>query len=160
MAGPVAVAAALKAVGQFASGVSSWQASRARAAALKGAAKQARVEGSQAAQSATDEAERTAAAATVIGAASGGGTGGSFAGMLEQLERTGMFNARSAIYAGRVEANNRLYEAKVAKAEGNMELFSAVLGAGSTLAGDYMGQAERRKQEGGRRKLYAMGYGR
>lgn len=150
-------AMAVNAVGSLIKGIGGWQASRARAAALKQAAKEARLEGSQNAQALADEAERAAATATVVGAATGGGTAGSFAAMLEQLENTGTFNARSAIYAGRKEANNRLYEAKVAKAEGNMELISSMYNAGGSVAGHYMGQAEKRKQEAGRRKLYILG---
>lgn len=152
-----AIAAGVQAAGSIVRGASGWLASRQRAALLKRAAKQARAEGSQTAQAMADEAERAGATAAVVGAATGGGTGGSFAAMLEQLERAGTQNARSAIYAGRVEANNRLYEAQVAKAEGDMELVSSLFQAGGSLAGEYLRGAERKKQDAARRKLYVMG---
>jgi hypothetical protein len=155
--GPAAIIAG---VGSLVQGFGAFQSKRAQAAALKTAAKQARGEASMQAQLAADEGERAAARAAVMGAASGGGTQGSFAGVLEQLERTATFNARSALYAGNVEANNRLYEAKVAKADGTMALISSVFQAGSSLAGDAMRGAENRKQAGIRRGLYARGYGR
>ncbi len=156
MAGP-SPAAVLSAVGNIVGGFGSWQASQAKAAALKGAAKMARRDASTEAQLAADDAERAGARAAVQGAASGGGFGGSFAGVLDDLERTGVFNARSAIYAGNVEANNRLYEAKVAKAEGTMALVTSVLQASSSVAGDYMRGAENKKQAGMTRRLYASG---
>ncbi len=109
---------------------------------------------------AVDEGERASAAAAVQGAASGGGFGGSFASVLEDLQRTAMFNTRSAIFAGEVEAKNRLYEAKVAKQEGKFALLSSVLQASSTVGGRYMQQAEQRKQGSYRKDLYKRGYGR
>jgi len=154
------VAAAVSAVGSLVSGFGQFQASRARAAALRAAAKQARGEASMSAQMAADEGERAAARAAVMGASSGGGFQGSFAGALEQLERTATFNARSAIYAGNIEAQNRNYEARVAKQEGTMALVSSVFEAGSSLAGGFMRQAQQRQQTGIRKKLYASGYGR
>ncbi|MBX9707227.1 MAG: hypothetical protein K2X61_04755 [Caulobacteraceae bacterium] len=157
MFGPGAV---LSAVGSIVSGFGSFQASRARAAALRQAARQARSEASMEAQLAVDEGERAAARAAVMGAASGGGFQGSFAGALEQLERTATFNARSAIYAGNAEAANRNYEAKVSKMDGNFALASSVFQAGSSLAGDYMRGAEQRRQTGIRRRLFTSGYGR
>jgi hypothetical protein len=146
--------------GKIVEGIGTYQAKRAQAAMLKLAAKQARREGSQEAQLATDEAERAGARAAVAGAGSGGGFEGSFAGVLEDLQRTGVFNARSAIYAGNVEAENRLYEAKVAKQEGTMALISAFVGGGSSIAGDQMRAAEQKKQAAAKRTLYVKGYGR
>lgn len=157
MAGPGAV---ISAVGSLVQGFGAFQTKRAQAAALRAAARQARGEASMEAQLAADEGERAAARAAVMGAASGGGFEGSFAGALEQLERTATFNARSAIYAGNVEAANRNYEAKVAKQEGTMALVSSVFQAGSSLAGDYMREAQNRQQAGIRKRLYASGYGR
>lgn len=150
----------LAAGGQIVQGFGSWQASRARAKALKAAAKQARGEASMDAQLRADEGERAAATAAVMGAASGGGFDGSFGASLEQLERNAVFNVRSAIWAGESEAKNLEYEARVAKQEGVLALVTAGMAAGSSIAGDYMGRAERRKQEAARAKLYRRGYGR
>ncbi len=150
----------ISAVGNIVSGFGAFQASRAQAAALKAAAMQARRSASMEAQMATDEAERAGATAAVRGAASGGGFEGSFDGVLQELEQTGLFNARSAIWSGNVEAANRLYEAKVAKQEGSFALLSSVLQASSSIAGSRMNQAEQNKQRDYRRKLYVSGNGR
>lgn len=158
--GGASASSVISAVGNIVAGFGAFQNSRARAAALKRQAKQARGEASMEAQMAVDEGERAAASAAVQGAASGGGFGGSFASVLEDLERTAMFNTRSAIYAGEVEAKNRLYEAKVAKQEGNFALLSSVLQASSTVGGDYMQRAEQRRQTPLKKDPYKRGYGR
>lgn len=157
---PQMAAAAIQSVGKIVEGFGTFSAKMGQAANLKRAAKSARGEASMEAQLAADEAERAGARAAVVGAAGGGGFGGSFGAVLEDLEQTGVFNARSAIYAGNVEANNRLYEAEVAKQEGRMALIGSLFGAGSTIAGDRMRAAENRKQEASRRQLYVKGYGR
>ena len=141
-------------------GFGDWQAKRAQASNLRRAAKAARGEASAEAQLAVDEAERAGARAAVVGAASGGGFDGSFGDVLGDLEQTGMFNARSAIFAGNVEANNRLYEADVATQESKMALLSAFVPIVGSIAGDRMRAAENRKQEASRRTLYVKGYGR
>lgn len=146
--------------GAILNGFGSWQMSRARAAALRAQAKAVRGEASMDAQMQADDAERAAAAAAVMGAASGGGFDGSFGASLEQMERNGRFNVRSAIWAGETEAKNLEYEASVAKQDGIMALFTAGLSAGGSLAGDMMGRAEQRKQQAAKTKLYRRGYGR
>lgn len=138
-------------------GFGSWQMNRAKASALRASAKAARGEASMEAQMRADEGERAAATAAVMGAATGGGFDGSFGTALEQLERNARFNVRSAIWSGETEAKNLEYEAKVAKMEGNMALLSAFVGVGSSLAGDQMARAERRKQEAARVALYRKG---
>lgn len=150
----------ISAVGNIVSGFGAFQGSRARAAALRAAARQARGDASIQAGLAADESERLAASAAVAGAASGGGFDGSFAGVMEDLQRTGQFNVRSAIYAGEAEARNREYEAKVAKQEGNLAFLSSALQATSTIGGDYMQNAQRRKQADYRKAAYSKGYGR
>ncbi len=141
-------------------GFGTWQAKRAQASNLRRAAKAARGEASGEAQQAVDEAERAGARAAVIGAATGGGFDGSFGDVLGDLEQTGMFNARSAIYAGNVEANNRLYEAAVKEQEGKLALLSAFVPILGSIAGERMRAAEERKQQASRRTLYVMGSGR
>ncbi len=153
-------ALAAQAAGRIVEGFGTWQMSRAKAAALRGQAKATRGEASMDAQLRADEAERAAATAAVMGAASGGGFDGSFGASLEQLERNGRFNVRSAIWAGETEARNLEYEARLAKWQGNMALFTSVIGAGGSLAGDFMARAERRQQEAARANLYRKGYGR
>ena len=155
-----AAAAAAQQVGQIISGFGTWRAKRAQASNLRRAAVQARKDGSAEAQLAVDEAERAGARAAVVGAATGGGFDGSFGAVLDDLEQTGMFNARSAIYAGNVEANNRLYEAEIANVEGKMALVSAFVGTASSIAGQQMQAAENRKQVKHTRTLYTKGYGR
>lgn len=152
--------AAISAVGNIVAGFGMFQQSRTRAAQLRAAAKQARGDASIQAGQAADEAERAGAAAAVQGAASGGGFDGSFAGVLEDLQRTGQFNVRSAIYAGEAEARNREYEAKVAKQEGNLAFLSSALQATSSIGGSWMQKAEQRKQADYRKSAYAKGYGR
>lgn len=160
MSSAAAVAAGLQAIGSLVSGFGSFQASRARAAALTQSAAMARRDASMEAGLAADDAERAAAQAVVRGAAAGGGGSGSFQGVLENLERTGTFNARSAIWAGETEARNRLYEAKVAKVEGNYALLGSMFQAGSSIAGGFAREAEGRKQQTLGRRLYVSGRGR
>jgi hypothetical protein len=152
--------AVVSAVGNIVAGFGAFQESRAKAAQLRAAAKQARGDASIQAGQFADEAERAAATAAVQGAASGGGTDGSFGAVLEDLQRTGQFNVRSAIYAGEAEARNRLYEAKVAKQEGNFAFLSSALQATSSIGGSYMQRAEQRKQADYRKLAYTKGYGR
>lgn len=159
MSAQMAAAAADKA-SAIISGFGAWQASRARARALKAAAKQARGEASMDAQMRADEGERAAATAAVMGAATGGGFDGSFGASLEQMERNARFNVRSAIWAGETEAKSLEYEAKVAKQQGNLALLAAVVSTGSSITGDAMARAERRKQEAAKANLYRRGYGR
>lgn len=157
---PEMAQAASQQVGRLIQGFGSWQASMSKAANLKASAKVARREASAEAQMATDEAERAGARAAVAGAASGGGFEGSFGSVLEDLERTGVFNARSAIYAGNVDANNRLYESEVAKQEGRFALISSIFQTSASIAGQQMQAAEQRKQQVARKGLYQKGYGR
>lgn len=157
---PQMFAAAAEKVTKVVEGFGTWQMSRAKASALRAQARATRGEASMDAQLRADEGERAAATAAVMGAASGGGFDGSFGASLEQLERNARFNVRSAIWAGETEARNLEYEAKLAKWQGNMALFTSIIGAGGSLAGDMMGQAERRKQEAAKANLYRRGYGR
>lgn len=156
----IEVAMAAQAAGKLIEGFGTWQQSRARAKALRAQARAARGEASLDAQMRAEEAERTGARAAVIGAATGGGFDGSFGAGLEQIERAGRFNVRSAIYAGETEAQNLQYEARVAKAEGNLALASAGVSAFSSIAGGYMRQAEQKQQAASRKDLYRRGYGR
>lgn len=153
------VSSALSAAGNIVAGFGSFFGARAKARALRAAARQARGEASMQAQMAVDEAQRAAARAAVSGAASGGGFEGSFGDVLADLEQTGTFNARSAIYAGNVEANNRIYESKVAKQQGWFDLASSALQATTSIAGDRMAAAEQRKQQAAKRELYTLGRG-
>lgn len=146
--------------GEIIQGFGAWQGQRARAKALRAQARAVRGEASLDAQMRAEEAERTGARAAVIGAATGGGFDGSFGAGLEQIERAGRFNVRSAIYAGETEGRNLEYEAKVAKAEGNLALASAGVAAFSSIAGGFIRQAEQKKQAASRKGLYRKGYGR
>ncbi|MBO9502512.1 hypothetical protein [Brevundimonas sp. A19_0] len=146
MSAAQAAAGAAAKISNLMVGIGGWQASRARAAALKQAAKMARAEASMQGQMMADEGERVAAEAAVRGAAMGGGFEGSFDDVLRSIEQTAAFNARSAIWSGNVEAANRLYEARVAKQEGTMQLISSIVGTGASIAGDWMGQAQQRQQ--------------
>lgn len=152
-----AFAAAAQKATTFVQGIGSWQMSRVKARQLKAQAKQLRRDGSTAGQQAADEAERVGARAAVVGAATGGGFEGSFGTVLEDLERTGVFNARSAIFAGESAAKQAEYEARVAKAEGNLALLTAVIGTGGSIIGDQMKAAENKKQEAAKRDLYRSG---
>lgn len=154
------IAEAIQAAGSIVQGFGAWQQSRARANALQAQARQVRGEASLDAQMRAEDAERAGARAAVLGAASGGGFDGSFAGALEEIERVGRFNVRSAIFAGESEAKNLQYEGKVAKAEGNLALVSSLFSAGSSIGGGFMRQAEQRKQNASRKDLYRKGAGR
>lgn len=156
---PQMAAAAADKISKVYAGFATWQASRARASNLRAGAKAARADASLDAQIRADEAERTAARAAVIGAATGGGFDGSFASSLEQLERNGRFNVRSAIWAGETEARDLEYQAKVAKYDGKMALVSSLIGAGTSLAGDMMRASENRKQQAAKVNLYRSGRG-
>lgn len=157
---PEVMAKAAERAGEIVQGFGTWQGLRAKASQLRKAAGSARREASTEAQMAVDELERTGARAAVAGAGSGGGFEGSFGTVLEDIQRTGIFNARSAIYAGNVEAENLLYESKLAKNEAAMTLVSMALQTGSSIAGDRMQAAERRRQAAAKRTLYVKGIGR
>ncbi len=127
-------AAGLSAVGSLLSGIGSLVAGNHKATAERYAATQANDEAGVNAQIALQEGDQVAADAAVQAAANGGGFVGSSLAVLSSLSQQAMFNARAQVYRGRSEAQQHLYNAKVAKAQGRLGLVTGILSAGASLA--------------------------
>lgn len=142
---PIA-AAGLSAVGSLFGGASARAAAKARAKALEAAARQAKLEGGVAASQGLQEDERTIAAASTRAAAGGAGLRGSAADVIDDLSRQSMYRARSTLYRATSEARNRLYEAQVARREGQDAFIQGIIGAGASMLGGF-GQASAQRQQ-------------
>lgn len=132
---PITIAATIAAVGKLFKGVTSFLGGNAEARQLKMAADQHRAEAGVRSNIELEQGARVAATAATRAAASGGGVTGSAVDVLADLGRQTMFNARSAIYRGRTQANADLYNADVAKKQGTIDLISSVFDAGSSFLG-------------------------
>lgn len=140
MVAPLIIAAAgLSAVGSLVKGLSAYSAGKAAKRQSEARARQFNREAGIEAQVALEELDQTGGEAAVRAAASGGGLASSSADVLADIERKGMFNARSLLYAGSTKAENALYEGRVAKKQGALELVGSTLKAGSSLANAFAG---------------------
>jgi hypothetical protein len=131
---PLVIAAALASAGELFKGITAFIGGNDEKRLMQQAADQARQESSVRANISLADAERAAARAATM-AAGGGGVTGSAIDVLDDLGRQAMFNARSAIYAGESEAQQRLYEGRVAKAEGVKTLITSGVRATSSFLG-------------------------
>lgn len=128
--------AGLSAVGSLIGGFGRFQQGRARARALKLAARQTRQEAAIAAQIGLEEADRIGARALTLAAASGGGgLQGSARDVLADLSRQGMYRARQTIRDGNAAAIGLENDARVARAQAGLDLFTGVFDAGTTFLG-------------------------
>jgi hypothetical protein len=134
---PFTIAAGLGAIGSLLKGVTGLFAGNTEAKAERNAASQAEAEGGEAASQAVQSGNAAAASAAVQGAANGGGFVGSTLGVVQDLANRAMFNARAAAYRGRVQAQNDMYQAGVAQAQGVQSLIGGVVGGASSLVGGF-----------------------
>ena len=129
----MAASAGMQAIGSLFSGILGFNAGNAQSDALKAAAMQANKEAGVQAQVALQQGDQVAARAAVQGAANGGGFTGSTLGIISQLGQQSMFNARAAVYRGSTQAQNDLYEAKVARRNATNQLIGGTIGAVSPI---------------------------
>lgn len=130
--------AALASVGKLLGGIGAYNKGKAIERQMQFRARQANQEGAIRANVALTEADQVGGEAAIRAAQNGGGLSGSAVDVLADIERRGAFNARSAIWAGATEAENALYEGKVARREGALKLIGATLDAGTSLASGFM----------------------
>lgn len=149
MVAPVLLAAGVSAVGKLFSGFGQRNAQRAKAKALGYAAQNARREAGVKASLALEDSDRTGArAATLAAASGGGGLQGSAADVIGDLAQQGVFNARQIVRTGVSESIALMQDARTAKAQGDMEMFSSVIDAGSTFLGGIGQSANMRRAQG------------
>lgn len=139
---PFTIAAAISAAGALFKGVTGFLGGNAEDQAEKQAAQQHLNEAGVNADEALMQGDQAAARAATQVAANGGGFGGSSLGVINQLSSDAMFNARAQAYRGRTQAQSDLYAGSVAKTQGVDSLISGVVGAGSSIAGGFMRQAQ------------------
>lgn len=150
---PITIAAALASAGKLFEGITAFIGGNDKKRLMQQAADQARQEGSVRANISLADSERAAARAATMAAGGGGGVVGSAIDVLDDLGRQAMFNARSAIYAGESEAQQRLYEGRVAKAEGMKTLITSGVRATSS----FLGATEKQKAIDGAASAAASG---
>ena len=135
---PFTIAAGIGAVGKLLGGITGLFGGNAQAAlhnrnALMDA-QQAGVDSSISWQ----QGEGVAAEGAVRAAANGGGLVGSSMGVITNLSQQAMYNARAQIYRGQVASQGELYQAAVAKNQGQRALIGGVVGAASSVAGGFL----------------------
>ncbi|PIB96515.1 hypothetical protein [Caulobacter sp. X] len=157
------IAAGVSAIGSILGGIGGFKAARGKAKALEAGAAQARAEAGVNAQLALEEADRAAGSAAVD-AAAGGGLTGSALGALDDLTAGGMYNARTALYAGTVEGRNLQHEATVSRRQGGLTLITGWLnaaGAASTALGSMQNTRQARlaaSQQRGLSRAQSVGF--
>ncbi|WP_332772933.1 hypothetical protein [Phenylobacterium sp.] len=144
---------ALTAISGLMKGLSNYSAGKNAKKQADRAAVQARQEGGVEAAIRLAELDEAGGELAVRAAANGGGLAGSSADALDELERKGMFNVRSAIWGAETKAENASYEGRVAKKEGTIGLISSLVETGGSLAGQYGKAGEASKQSASRQKL-------
>lgn len=150
MAVPVAaLAVGAKALGSLFGGIGRFQAGRARAKALRFAARNARQEAGINASIALEESDRVGArAATLAAASGGGGLQGSALAVIDDLARQGMYRARQTVRDGIAKSYALKDEARVARAQADLDLTTGFMDAGSTVLGGMAQEAQRRRGAG------------
>lgn len=139
MLNPISVAT--QAISTMIGGITGFAAENQKAKLAQQAAQQARTIGGINTQEALLQANAATARGATLAAASGGGLGGTTAGVLNQIAERGMFNARAAAYRGASQAEVDEYTAKVDKDDAINSLISGFAGsaaqaaAGATTAG-------------------------
>lgn len=128
------VAAGFSAVGSLFKGVTGYLGGKAQKRQADHAADQANQEAGVRAQVELDDLDRIEGEGAVRAAANGAGLSGSTQDVLADIDQRGMFNARSALWAGMTKAENAMYEGRVAKRQGALQLIGGGMSAGSSLA--------------------------
>lgn len=140
---PFTITMATMAIGNLFSGLFGASAARSRAKAEEAAAHQALAEAGVQSQNAILHGDAVEANAATQVAANGGGFVGSSMGVIDQLARQSMFNARVANYRGQTEAQAHMYNAKVDKQDATNQMIGAAL---STVAPIVSGAVEKSSQ--------------
>lgn len=135
--------AGLSAISSLFSGIMGSNAANAQKQALQNAALQAGEEAGVEAGQKLQQGAQAQAHAAVQGAANGGGFVGSTLGVIGQLGRDAMANARTAAYRGATQIQNDIYQSKVAGDNATNSMISGVVGAGSSLLGGWATSAYR-----------------
>jgi hypothetical protein len=134
MLGPLSMAStAMGAAGSVVQGVMGFVGGMQQAKQAQKAAALASIEGGIQTQERLLQGGQTLGRAATLAAASGGGLGGTTAGILNQIAEHTMFNARGAAYRGATEADKDLYMSKVDKDNAINSLIGGVTG-GATQA--------------------------
>lgn len=115
---------------------------RAKANQLMEAAQQSKAEAGAAAQVQLEQGDRLAARGATLAAASGGGTGGSALGVLDDVTRQSIYNARVSLYKGSTQAHTYNLEAKQALDAGRAQQIGELIGAGTSLLAGFGKMAE------------------
>lgn len=143
------LAAGVKQVGSILGGIGRFQAGRAREKALKFAARNARREAGINASIQLEDSDRVGArAATLAAASGGGGLQGSALAVIDDLARQGMYRARQTVRDGLAQSAAMLDEARVARAQAELDLVTGWFNAGSTFLGEIGQQAQARRARG------------
>ena len=139
------LSAGLSAIGTVMGGIGKYQAGRARAKALKNAARNARQEAGIAASIALEDSDRIGArAATLAAASGGGGLQGSALAVIDDLARQGMYRARQTVRDGLSQSVALLHDAKVARRQASLDLTTSMFEATSTVLGEMGNSANMR----------------
>jgi hypothetical protein len=144
MLGPLGMAStALGAVSSAIGGITSFVSGEQQAKEAQKAAQQASITGGISAQEALLHGMATTGRAATLAAASGGGLGGTTAGVLNQLAERSMFNARAASYRGATQADADRYMASVDKDNAINALIGGFTGAAGQAVGGALKQSFR-----------------
>lgn len=148
MVAPVLLAAGVSAVGSLFGGIGKRNANRAKARALQAAARNVRREAGVTASLQLEESDRVGARAATQAAANGGGLQGSAMDVIDDLARQGVYRARQTVRDGISQSVQLMNDATTAKRQGDLELFSSAIEAGSTFLGG-IGQEANARRAGG-----------
>jgi hypothetical protein len=137
MLGPLGMASPIiSGVASAIGGITSFVSENQQAKQAELAARQASITGGINTQEALLHGMAATGRAATLAAASGGGLGGTTAGVLNQIAERGQFNARAAAYRGATQAETDEYMAKVDKDNAMNSLISGFTGAaGQAVAG-------------------------
>jgi hypothetical protein len=137
MLGPLSMmSTGIGAAGAAIQGIMGFVGGQQQAKAAQLAARQASLTAGVNTQESLVQGATTEGRAATLAAASGGGLGGTTAGVLNQIAERGQFNARAAAYRGATQVENDEYMAKVDKDNAINSLISGFSGAaGQAVAG-------------------------
>ena len=135
---PFIIEAGISALGKLLGGITGMFSSKAEAAVHERNALMASQQAGVNSEIAYQQGEGVAAEGAVRAAANGGGLVGSSLGVITNLSQQAMFNARAQIYRGQVASQGELYQAAVAKNQGQRALIGGVVGAASSVAGGFL----------------------
>ena len=144
------LSAGMSAVGSLFGGFGRYRAGKARAKALRFAARNARQEAGVAASIQLEESDRIGArAATLAAASGGGGLQGSALAVIDDLARQGIYRARQTVRDGLSRSAALLDEATAARRQAELDLTSSWFQAQSTVLGQMGQEAQARRGRSG-----------